>query len=248
METSDSVWSVHPTYALIQNVLDTLNAGILVRTVDGKILFANDRLLHWVDYTAKELDGQDFRMLVPNELEEQLDEEIREIHSGDERLRIAILKRKDGRTLPIVFCPKILRRDDDILAVVTVVLDLGEVQTARRIDDRPASGLVRTADAQPLRRRGGDRRSAGRPSGYRASVTPGARDPGRTRWGHTRSGHRIEALHQSAHRPQSPEIDLPKARSPQPGRADRTHPIAHALAFASLLPIERVIDPFQPSQ
>ena len=49
METSDSVWSVHPTYALIQNVLDTLNAGILVRTVDGKILFANDRLLHWVD-------------------------------------------------------------------------------------------------------------------------------------------------------------------------------------------------------
>jgi PAS domain S-box-containing protein len=142
METSDGVWSVHPTYALIQNVLDTLNAGILVRTVDGKILFANDRLLHWVGYTAQELDGQDFRMLVPDELKEQLDEELREIHSGDERLRIAILKRKDGRTLPIVFCPKILRRDDEILAVVTVVLDLGEVQTARRIDDRPASGLA----------------------------------------------------------------------------------------------------------
>ena len=44
--------------------------------------------------------------------------------------------------MPIIFCPRILREDDEILAVVTVVLDLGEVQTAKRVDDKPMSGLV----------------------------------------------------------------------------------------------------------
>jgi PAS domain S-box-containing protein len=142
METSETSWSVHPTYTQIQNVLDALNAGVLVRTLDGKILFANARMLHWLGYTAEELDGQDVRMLIADELREQVEEELQEIHSGDERLRIAIMKRKDGRTLPILFCPHILRTDDEIQAVVAVVLDLGEVQTARRIDGGGASGLV----------------------------------------------------------------------------------------------------------
>lgn len=142
METSEGAWSIHPTYAQIQNVLDALNAGILVRTVDGKILFANDRMLHWIGYTPQEIDGKDVRLLVADELREQLEEEFQEIHSGDERLRIAIMKRKDGRTLPVIFCPHLLRRDDEILAVVTVVMDLGEVQSARRVEGRPVSGLA----------------------------------------------------------------------------------------------------------
>jgi PAS domain S-box-containing protein len=142
METDEGAWSVHPTYAQIQDILDTLNAGLVVRTLEGRILFANGRLLHWLDYTADELDGQDIRILIPDELLAAVEEEIQEIHSGDERLRISILKRKDGRTFPVVFCPHILRRDEEILAVVTVLMDLGEVQTARRIDDKPASGLA----------------------------------------------------------------------------------------------------------
>jgi PAS domain S-box-containing protein len=142
MERDEGAWSVHPTYAQIQKVLDTLNAGILVRTVPGKILFVNDRLLHWVGYSPTELDGQDIRILIPEELREDLESELQEIHSGDERLRISIMKRKDGRTLPVIFCPKVLRSGDEILAVVSVVMDLGEVQTARRVDGTPASGLA----------------------------------------------------------------------------------------------------------
>lgn len=142
METKDSAWSVHPTYGQIQAVLDTLNAGVIVRTVEGRILFANDRMLHWVGYTAKEIDGQNIRTLVPDELNEYLEDELQEIHSGDERLRIGILKRKDGRTLPVVFCPKLLRRGEETVAVVAVVMDLGEVQTARRFDGRSESGLA----------------------------------------------------------------------------------------------------------
>jgi PAS domain S-box-containing protein len=142
MEKSEGAWAVHPSYEQILRVLDQLNAGIVVRTLDGKILFANDRMLQWVGYTPKELDGQNIRMLVPDELKEQVEEEMQEIHSGDERLRITIMRRKDGRTLPVVFCPHVLRRDDEILAVVAVVMDLGEMQTARRVDGKPASGLA----------------------------------------------------------------------------------------------------------
>jgi PAS domain S-box-containing protein len=142
MEKDEGAWSVHPTYGQIQNVLDALNAGIIVRTVDGTILFANDRMLQWVGYTPEELDGQNVRILLPEELKVDIEEELQEIHSGDERLRIAIMKRKDGRTLPVIFCPKVLRKGDEIQAVVAVVMDLGEVQTARRVDGAPATGMA----------------------------------------------------------------------------------------------------------
>jgi PAS domain S-box-containing protein len=142
MEMNEGAWSIHPSYGQIQDVLDTLNAGVLVRTLEGRILFANGRMLHWLGYTAEELDGEDFRSLIPEELHDEIEDDLQEIHSGDERLRIAIMKRRDGRTLPIIFCPHILREGDEILAVVTVVMDLGEVQTARRVDEKPGSGLA----------------------------------------------------------------------------------------------------------
>jgi PAS domain S-box-containing protein len=130
-------WSIHPTAAQLLGVLDTLNAGIVARTEGGDVIFANDRMLHWLGYTLQELDGMNIRSLLPSELLPSLDEELDEIHSGDERLRIAVLKRKDGRTFPIIFCPHVIREDDAIIAVVTVVMDLGEVQTAKR----PAPGV-----------------------------------------------------------------------------------------------------------
>jgi len=141
METEDSAWSIHPTYAQVRDVLDTLNAGLLLRTVEGRILFANDRMLHWIEYTAEELDGQNFRMLIPDELLPAMEEELREIHSGDERLRVGVLKRKSGRTLPVVFCPHLLKKGEDTIAVVAIVMDLGEVQTARRVDGGPGGAL-----------------------------------------------------------------------------------------------------------
>lgn len=142
METNEDGWLIHPTYGQLASVLDTLNAGILVRTVDGKILFANSRMLYWLGYAQQELDGRDARSLLADELLEHVDEELQEIHSGDERLRVTVMKRKDGRTMPVLLCPHVLRRDEEIQAIVTVVLDLGEIQTARRIDGKPASGIV----------------------------------------------------------------------------------------------------------
>lgn len=142
MDSDEGHWSIDPTYAQLIGVLDTLNAGILVRSVEGRVQFANARMLHWLGYDAAELDGLDVYDLIPSELHAHLEDDIEEIHSGDERLRITILKRKDGRTMPILFCPHLLRRDDQIQAVVTVVLDLGEVQTARHVDQSRETGLA----------------------------------------------------------------------------------------------------------
>jgi PAS domain S-box-containing protein len=142
METDDGHWSVHPTYAQLIGVIDALNAGILVRTVEGRIVFANARMLHWVGYEAEELDGQDVRILVPDEMHEHLEDDLQEIHSGDERLRITILQRKNGRTMPTLICPHLLRRGDQVQVVVTVVMDLGEVQTARHVESRRDRGLA----------------------------------------------------------------------------------------------------------
>ena len=120
METNEGPWTIQPSYSQMLNVLDTMNAGLLVRTVEGQIIFANDRMLHWLDYSPAELEGMNVRELMPDELRADLDEELLQIHSGDERLRIGIMKRKGGRTLPIVFCPHVLRKDDTICAFAAV--------------------------------------------------------------------------------------------------------------------------------
>ncbi len=142
METKDGPWSIQPTYSQILGVLDTMNAGLLVRTVEGQIIFANDRMLNWLGYSPAELEAMNVRELLPDELQAGIEEELAQIHSGDERLRIGIMKRKGGRTLPIVFCPHLLRSDDTITAVVSIVMDLGEVQTAQRVGNSQASGLA----------------------------------------------------------------------------------------------------------
>lgn len=146
METNEGPWTIQPSYSQMLNVLDTMNAGLLVRTVEGQIIFANDRMLHWLGYTPAELEGMNVRELMPEELIPGIEEEISQIHSGDERLRIGIMKRKGGRTLPIVFCPHVLRNDDTINAVVSIVMDMGEVQTAQRVGSSQTSGLASSLD------------------------------------------------------------------------------------------------------
>lgn len=133
MESDESPWSLHPSADELQRAMDTLNAGLVVRTVAGQILYANDRMLEWVGYTPQELEGENVLVLVPKELQEASAEEMREMAAGDERARIGIIRRKDGRTFPIVTCPHVLRKDDQILGIVAVFLDLGEIQTARRV-------------------------------------------------------------------------------------------------------------------
>jgi len=123
-------------------VMKSLNAGLVVRTPHGRLLYVNDRVLEWVGYAAEELDGQDFRMLVPPELRDATTAELEDILGGDERARIGIIRRRDGRTIPIVSCPHVLRTDDGAQAVVNLLFDIGELNTAKRIGGGPPDGLA----------------------------------------------------------------------------------------------------------
>jgi PAS domain S-box-containing protein len=137
-----SAWSLHPSYEDLESAIATLNAGLIVRTPHGKLLYANERVIEWVGYTPEELDGQDFRMLLPPELRDRVGIELEEILAGDERARIAVVQRKNGRTFPVVACPHVLRRDDFVEAVVGLFFDIGELTTARRVGEGPAQGVA----------------------------------------------------------------------------------------------------------
>jgi PAS domain S-box-containing protein len=142
MSTSPKHWSLHTSYEELLGAMDTLNAGLIVRTAHGRLLYANDRVLEWVGYTAEELDGQDLRMLMPPELRDFVDDELEEILSGDERARIGIIRRRDGRTFPVVACPHVLRSNGDVHGVVGLFFDIGELKTAKRIGASPPDGLA----------------------------------------------------------------------------------------------------------
>jgi len=142
MSSTPFVWSLHASYEEIRSAMDTLNAGLIVRTPHGRLLYVNDRVLEWVGYTAEELDGQDFRILVPPELRDATTAELDDILTGDERARIVIIRRRDGRTFPIVACPHVLRTDGEIHAVVGLLFDIGELRTAKRVGGTSPEGLA----------------------------------------------------------------------------------------------------------
>jgi PAS domain S-box-containing protein len=137
-----SDWSLNPSYSDLRGAIDTLNAGLIVRTAHGKLLYANERVLEWVGYAREELDGQDFRMLLPPELHDDLPRELEEIIAGDERARIVVVQRKNGRTFPVVACPHVLRRDGQVQAVVGLFFDIGELTTARRVGTSQSDGVA----------------------------------------------------------------------------------------------------------
>ena len=142
METKSGEWAIQPSYDELTQALETLNAGLLVRTASRQIIFANERLLEWLGYTPAELDGQDILLCIPEELRESAAEEMQRMIAGDERPLVGAMQRKNGRTFPIVTCPHVMRRGDEIQSVIAVIIDLGEIQTARRISPDGSAGLA----------------------------------------------------------------------------------------------------------
>jgi PAS domain S-box-containing protein len=51
-------WAIEPSYEGLLSLIEEMNCGILVRDLDGCVLYANKRLLEWSGYSAKELEGK----------------------------------------------------------------------------------------------------------------------------------------------------------------------------------------------
>jgi PAS domain S-box-containing protein len=129
---TDWKWSVHPTYEGLIRAIEDMNCGMLVESEDGYILYTNKRIIEWSGYDVSELEGAQTKMLIPPELHEALAEERTRTVAGDHRTRLTAFRRRDGRTFPVAVAPHGMKRlDTGGSAVIALLFDLGEVQTAR---------------------------------------------------------------------------------------------------------------------
>lgn len=127
-------WSIHPTVDGLIRAIETMNCGIVVEDKTGAILYANQRLLEWAGYSPEELEGELITTLVPEEFRAGMDSERDRVLNGDLRTRLSAFRRRDGRTFPVAIAPQVVRREGtDEVAVLALLFDLGEVQTARPI-------------------------------------------------------------------------------------------------------------------
>lgn len=130
MDTWD--WKLNPTFEGVLLALERLGCGFLVEDGEGRIRYANRRILELTGYEASELDGQPVSMLVPEELRESLSVEQVKMRRGDSRTRLSGLRRKDGRAIPVAVAPQLLEdTPKGEPAVISVVIDLGEIHAAR---------------------------------------------------------------------------------------------------------------------
>jgi PAS domain S-box-containing protein len=132
MAMPDWKWSLEPTFVGMRRAIETMGCGVIVEDVTGTILYVNQRVLEWTGYDVPELDGLPVEQLIPEELRDKLADERKRVHEGDCRTRLSAIQRKDGRTFPVAVAPQPgIGEQDGGVRVMSLVIDLGELQTAR---------------------------------------------------------------------------------------------------------------------
>jgi len=127
----DWKWAITPTHAGLVRTIEQMSCGLIIENEKGEILYVNQRILEWSGYGVHELEGKPVELLVPPELHEALGNERKRTHGGDQRTRLSAFQRRDGRTFPIAVSPQTAETQDGEPVVLALLIDLGEVQTAR---------------------------------------------------------------------------------------------------------------------
>jgi PAS domain S-box-containing protein len=126
----------------ILHAVEIMNCGFTARNAEGVILYANQRMLEWTQYKRSEVVGGRVDIFFPPELLDLLHDEQKAIEEGDLRVRMSLLRRKDGTTFPVLVVPQRLTNDGgDLIGACSVIIDLGAVQTAKSIEVGRAQGL-----------------------------------------------------------------------------------------------------------
>ena len=127
--------------------LDRINCGVIGRDADSQILFANSRLLRWTGYREAELLGKDVAMLFAPELRERTHDEVRASEKGDLRARLSAMRREDSTTFPVLIIPQTFEDEQGNYAgIVSIIVDLGTIQTAKRVATSSDDGLAAQLD------------------------------------------------------------------------------------------------------
>ena len=136
---SDWKWAIDPTRDALARTIEQMSAGVIVEDQKGRIIYANERILEWSGYRIDELEGQPSEITVATELHEALEAERALAHEGDQRTRLSVFQRKNGRTFPVAVLPQLLTTAEGERVVFALLMDLGEVQTARPMGAAPGS-------------------------------------------------------------------------------------------------------------
>ena len=112
-------------------MIEAINCGVVLEDEKGFILYANHQILEWTGYEPADLDNQPAGILLPLEMRDALESERERFHGGDHRTLLSAIRRKSGRTFPVAVSPTPVTLIDGSHGVVSVCIDLGELQTAR---------------------------------------------------------------------------------------------------------------------
>jgi len=131
-------------YERLAKVVDTMNCGLVGSGLDGSVIFANERLLAWMQSDWDDIVGRPAVEFGVPAHGEQLAAEIEALQEGDLRGRMLVMCRKDGTTFPALFIPQRLFGDDgELEATFSIVVDLASVYTAKRVGvEDPHSDLT----------------------------------------------------------------------------------------------------------
>ena len=132
-------------YGQVLEILDGLGCGLVSTDADGVIGYINERLAGWLQYDKAELEGMHDAELIPSELRDLFLEDAHQNEGPDLRVRLLALQRKDFTTLPVLVFPQhYYDENGEIDRWVSVIVDLGAVQTARHIGYHGHSDLRAT--------------------------------------------------------------------------------------------------------
>jgi PAS domain S-box-containing protein len=139
-QSDEQLW-----YQDIDAFIDKINCGVAARDRDMKIVYINDRLLHWLGYERAEILGQESGVLFPAKIRDLLLMEMDEIEGGDLRARMTVCQRKDGTGFPVLVLPQPFRDDaGEVIGGVSVIVDLTAIQMAKQAG-YSAEGSVRSS-------------------------------------------------------------------------------------------------------
>jgi len=123
-------------YESLVVLLQDMNCGFIVRDASGIVRAVSHRLLQWLGYDRREVEGHPLINIVPEEARDANLEAMSLTEQGDSRARLTVLERKDRSTIPVlVLAAPFFEGSGAYAGTCSIVIELATVQTAKNVSE-----------------------------------------------------------------------------------------------------------------